>query len=214
MMLALPQAMMAVATACMGNQRRDWALAMQAEFQMAIRDGEQMAFAAGCLITAWRDMPRQAEGRFTLVSYTLGLGLLLPVAGIQIARVIGFIVFGPRAPGGVLLAAISHNPVLCSAQARALPAMVLLWTLLGLGHLCLAWLLLDRNWSCIFKVGTAIIAATVTLLLLMAVLLLDASALIPHIAMMVIELIILAAAARWHARLSSSALSHTALQTL
>lgn len=212
MMLALSQAMMAVATACMGNQRRDWAAAMQAEFQMAVQDGHPMTFAAGCLMTAWRDMRRHAEGRFTLASYALGLGLFLPVAGVQIARVISFIIFGPRTPGEVLLATVSANPVLFSAQAQALPAIVLLWTSLGVGHLGLAWLLLDRNWSRIFKVGAAIVAAAVTLLLLMTVLLLDTTTLIPHIAMLVIELTILAAAARWHARLTSGALSHTASQ--
>jgi hypothetical protein len=210
MTLALSQAMMTIATACLGNRRRDWALAMQAEFEVAVEDEQQMAFAAGCLMTAWRDMHRHAEGRLTLASYTLGLGLFVPMAGVHLARVIDFLLVGTGVPGGALLAGASANPVLGWAQVRAIPALILLWTSLGVGHLCLAWLLLDRDWSRVLKVGAAIGAATVTLLLLMAVLLLDATALISHVAVLAIEFIVLAVAARWHARLIPNAPPGTA----
>jgi hypothetical protein len=210
MTLALPQAVMTMATACFGNRRRDWALAMQAEFEGAVEDQQKMAFAVGCLMTAWGDMPRHAEGRLTLASYALGLGLFVPMAGVSLARVLDFVLVGTGAPGGALLAGASANPVLGWAQARAIPALILLWTALSAGHLCLAWLLLDRDWARVVKVGAAIGAATVTLFLLVTVLLLDATALLSHVAVLAIESMVLAVAARWHARLIPSALPGTA----
>lgn len=205
MTLALPQAMMTIATACLGNRRRDWALAMQAEFEVAVKDQQKMSFAAGCLMTALRDMHRHPEGRLTLASYTLGLGLFVPVAGVHLARVLDFLLVGTGVPGGALLAGASANPVLAWGQAKAIPALILLWGSLGVGHLCLAWLLLDRDWSRVLKVSAAIGAATVTLFLLVTVLLLDATALISHVAVLAIEFIVLVAAARWHARIIPSA---------
>jgi hypothetical protein len=213
MTLALPQAMMTIATACLGNRRRDWALAMQAEFECGVKDQQKMAFAAGCLMTAWRDMHRHPEGRLTLASYTLGLGLFVPMAGVHLARVLDFLLVG-TVPGGALLAGASANPVLGWAQVRAIPALILLWTSLSVGHLCLAWLLLDRDWSSVLKVGAAIGAATVTLFLLVTVLLLDATALISHVAVLAIEFIVLALAARWHARLIPSVPPGTAKSAL
>lgn len=199
MMPDLPAAMMAIATACMGDRRRGWADAMQAEFEVVSKDGRQMAFAAGCLMTAWRDMHRHADGRFTLASYMLSAGVFLPVGGMQLAHVADFIFPGSSATGEVLLAGASTNPVLSWAQTRSIPALTLLWASLGVGHLCFAWLLLDRDWSRIFKVGAGIVAAMVTLLLLMEIIFLDSSALIPHAAVLAIEFIVLAVAARWHA---------------
>jgi hypothetical protein len=202
--------MMTIATACLGERRRNWALAMQAEFELGVEDGRKMAFAAGCLMTAWREMHKHAEGRLTLASYTLGLGLFVPMAAMHFARVLDFLVVGTAVPGGALLAGASANPVLGWAQVGAIPALILLWTSLGVGHLCLAWLLLDRDWSRLLKAGAAIGAATVTLFLLVTVLLLDATALISHVAQLAIEFIILAAAARWHSRLVASAPSSAA----
>ncbi|MBZ9649122.1 hypothetical protein K9B33_16405 [Sphingobium sp. 3R8] len=210
MTLALPQAVMTIAIASLGDRRREWALAMQAEFEIAVEDERQMAFAAGCLVTAWRDMHRHGDGRLTLASYALGLGLFVPMAAVHLACVIDFLFVGTGVPGGALLAGASANPVLGWTQARSIPALILLWSSLGVGHLCLAWLLLNRDWLRIFKVGAAVGAATVTLLLLMAVLLLDTTVLISHVVMLAIEFIALAAAARWHARLISNALPGTA----
>ena len=210
MTIALPQAMMTIAAACLGDRRRDWALAMQAEFEVAVTDQQKMAFAAGCLMTAWRDMHRHAEGRLTLASYILGLGLFVPMAGVHLARVLDFLLVGTGVSGGALLAGASANPVLGWAQVRAIPALILLWTSLSVGHLCLAWLLLDRAWSSVPKVGAAIGAATVTLFLLVTVLLLDATALISHVVVLAIEFVVLAVAARWHARFIASAPPGTA----
>lgn len=210
MTLTLPQAMMRVATACLGDERRDWALAMQAEFEVAVKDQQKMAFAAGCLMTAWRDMHRHAEGRLTLASHALGLGLFVPMAGMHLARVLDFLFVGTGVPGGALWAGASSNPVLGWAQIRAVPALILLWTSLSVGQLCLAWLLLDRDWSRLLRVAAATGAATVTLFLLVTVLLVDATALISHVAVLAIEFIALALMSRWHAGLVASAPPGTA----
>jgi len=210
MTLALPRAVMTIAIASLGYRRREWALAMQAEFEIAVKDERQMLFAAGCLITAWRDMCRHAEGRLTLASYTIGLGLFVPMAAVHLAYVIGFIFPGTGVPSGALLFGASANPVLGWAQARAIPALILLWTSLGVGHLCLAWLMLNRDWLRVFKTGAAVGAATVTLLVFMAVLLLDATVLISHVVVLAIEFMLLAVTARWHAWLISNAPPGTA----
>ena len=39
------RAVMSLAICCMGESRREWALAMQAEFEAAIGKGERFAFA-------------------------------------------------------------------------------------------------------------------------------------------------------------------------
>ena len=48
---------MALATLCFGAERREWSAAMEAEFEIAALEGPSFAFASGCLIAAWRDMP-------------------------------------------------------------------------------------------------------------------------------------------------------------
>src|ERR1700712_3452057 len=73
------RAVMSLATCCLGEDRREWALAMQGEFEVAAEKGEPLAFAAGCLIAAWGEMPKHEEGRLVLANYTLALGLLIPM---------------------------------------------------------------------------------------------------------------------------------------
>ena len=52
------QALMALAASCLGESRREWARAMQAEFEIAKEDRRALGFAAGCLVAAWRGMPQ------------------------------------------------------------------------------------------------------------------------------------------------------------
>jgi len=85
MTAAVSRALMALAICCLGESRREWALAMRGEFEAAIEEREPLAFAAGCLIAAWREMPKHAEGRLVLANHALALGLLVPVAVFQFA---------------------------------------------------------------------------------------------------------------------------------
>ena len=54
MTAAISRAVMALAICCLGESRREWGLAMQAEFDEALADGKPFAFAIGCLLAAFR----------------------------------------------------------------------------------------------------------------------------------------------------------------
>ena len=207
MKLALSKAVMSLAMGCLGESRREWAFAMEGEFQAAVEEGRPLAFAAGCLMAAWREMPRHPEGRLALASHALALGLLIPMAALQFACAIGL----PSAPQGsgliygMLAAGGTQGPYLVSAQQGAVPALLLLRLLLGAGQLRLAWLLLERDWSRAFNIGALIAAVTVTLFLFMEVLLLNGLVLILQVPVLAIELSAVLAAARSHAQLSPDA---------
>lgn len=210
MKAAVARSLMALATYCLGDSRREWAHAMQAEFHEAGAAGRQLSFAAGCLIAAWREMPRHAEGRLILADHALALGLLVPVAFLQFACAIGLLsgkggVYGMLAMGG------TEDPYLAYAQFSAIPVLLMLWLLLGAAHLRLAWALLDRDWERVVQAGSLIAAAALTLVIMVEVLYLQAAFLGSVMAVMVIELIFVTAASRLHGRVSSEAtLAHSA----
>ncbi|HEY6815485.1 MAG TPA: hypothetical protein VI168_08105, partial [Croceibacterium sp.] len=137
MTAAVARAVMALAVCCLGESRREWALAMRVEFDEARAEGRALAFATGCLATAWRAMPEHAEGRLVLARYALALGLLIPMAVLQFALAFGFssVFVGEGAANGVLLAGRSHNPMLAWSQVSAVPSLLALWLLLGMAHL-------------------------------------------------------------------------------
>lgn len=85
MRLSVSRAIMALAMACMVDDRRDWAAAMTTEFEVAADDGRALSFAAGCLLVAGRELVVSAHGRFIMTSYAVALGIMLPVAALQIA---------------------------------------------------------------------------------------------------------------------------------
>jgi len=202
------RAMMTLAMCCLGESRREWALAMRAEFEVAIADGRPFAFAAGCLAAAWREMPSHAEGRLVLVNYALALGLLIPMAVLEFALVLGvpWLIAGGEGFSGVLLAGVApQNPVLALMQFSAAPSLLALWLLLGIGHLRLAWVLVEGDWARVAKAGALIGATLVTLFLLMAALALDVTFVALQAAAMAIELMALVAVSRQHAQLFPSA---------
>lgn len=200
MIMALSQALMQLATCSLGQSRREWALAMQVEFEAATKDQRPMAFALGCLLAAWRELPRHSEGRFGLASHAIALGLLMPVALLQFAWAIGLST-GQGGLYNVLPAGGSQNPLLASSQLGAMPALLLMWLMLGTGHLRLAWLLLERDWTRVTKAGALIAAGTLTLFLFMELLLFDAGAVLLLAALVAIETMFLLALARWHERI-------------
>lgn len=204
MTAAVARAVMALASCCLGASRREWSLAMRGEFEEAVAAGRPLAFAGGCLVAAWREMPRHAEGRLVVATYALALGLLIPMAVLQFARAIGFSYsfLEGGVPEGMLLPGATPNPYFAWSQFSGVPGLLLLWVSLGLGHLRLAWALVDRDWSGVVKVGALIGAVTITLFIFMSVLLLDVTTLLSQAALLTIELAAILAAARWHARLS------------
>jgi len=172
---------------------------MQAEFEAAVEDGKPFLFAVGCLVAAWREMARHGEGRLVLANYALALGLLLPMAVFQFGQAIGFPSTFPAGGGA------EQNPYLTWSQNSAVPVLAVLWLMLGMAHLCLAWVLVEGDWLRVVKCGALIGATTVTLFLFMGILVLDLSPLISQATELGIELAAILTAARWHDRLFSSA---------
>lgn len=206
MTAAVSRAVMSLAICCLGESRREWALAMQAEFEAATAEGEPFAFSTGCLIAAWCEMPKHAEGRHVLADYALALGLLIPMAAFQFALALGFssAIFGGES-NGILLAGATQNPVLAWSQISAVPCLLVLWLLLGLGHLRLSWVLIERDWSRVVQASALIGASMVTLFIVMGVLMLDLTFVSLQAAAMAVELTALVAAARRHAWLFPNA---------
>ncbi|WP_116091038.1 hypothetical protein [Sphingomonas crusticola] len=206
MTIAAARGVLALAVRCLGTDRGEWGLAMEAEFETAVEDGKPLVFASGCLIAAWREMVRQGEGRLVLAKYALALGLLLPMAVLQFERAIGFSsFFWGAAAYGMPGSGAGPNPYLVWSQISAVPVLLILWLSLAMAHLGLAWVVVDGDWPRVVKFVALIGAATITLFLFMGVLLLDLSPLISQGTALAIELAAIVAAARWHARLFSAA---------
>lgn len=197
---------MSLAVGCLGESR-EWAFAMQGEFEAAIEDGTSFAFATGCLVAAWRQMPKHPDGRLALASYALALGLLVPMAALQFACAMDLPgLFAGTGMLGALDGGATREPYLASAQISAVPVLLLLWLSLGAAHLRLAWLLVEQDWTRAFHTGALTAAAAVTFLLFAEVLFLDSTPLLLQAATLAVELLAVMAAARWHARISANLL--------
>jgi hypothetical protein len=83
--------------------------------------------------------------------------------------------------------------------------LLIIWLLLGMAHLYLAWMLVEGDWPRVVKCGTLIGAAMITLSLFMGVLLLDFSPLRAQVAELAIELAAVVLISRWHIRVYSNA---------
>jgi len=205
MTTAVSRALLSLASRSLGSDRRTWAMAMEAEFDEAVEDGKPMMFAIGCLIAAWREIGKQSEGRLIVASYALALGLLIPMAVLQFQQAVGFLPLVESSPVGIPGAGVEPNPYLIWSQNSAIPILLITWILLGMAHLCLAWMLVDGDWPCIVKCGTLIGAAMITLALFMGVLMLDLSPLRAQFAELAIELAAVISISRWHIRVYADA---------
>ncbi len=204
MTLSLSRAIMAIATACMGEDRRAWSQAMNAEFHAAAAEGQALSFATGCLVAAWREMLGNAKGRFVLTSYALALGIMVPMAAIEI----GCAVFGlpylypnQRGLSGALLVGASHEALLRPTYLGAIPALALIQLAAGAGHLRLAWSLLERDWPGALRWSMWTLAAMVTLVIFMGVFFLDSRQALTQGCVVGIELAILLVVMRRHPEL-------------
>ena len=200
-------AVMALAQVCLGDRRRDWALAMHAEFEVAIDDGRPLAFAFGCLRGALHDMPKHADGRFTLTSHAVALGLFPIVALLIIGTGAGF-PFLPSGHAGIsgwLAGSGEHSPLLTPwNRGFAPPLAILIWGLIA-GHLLMPWFILERDWARVGTLARINSAATVTLLLFTTVLFLDMAFLLLPMAALAIELAASWCLFRWQADLFAGA---------
>ena len=204
---------MTLATRSFGESRRAWTQAMEGEFQSALDDGRPLAFAAGCLIAAWREMPAQEEGQLALASYAFVLGMLLPMATLQLACALGLphLLLGPGGLYGMLAASSAQTPYLATTCFSAAPTLVALWLLLGLSHLRIAWALLEHDWSGVVRFAALAVAASATLAIFTGVLFLKDDGVALQAAALMVELTATYAIAQWHSRLFPSASSRSVI---
>lgn len=201
MSAALPRAVLALAMRCLPECRRGWGMAMAAEFEAASEDGRALSFALGCLAASWREMPVHADGRRVIVGHGFALGVLLPAAALLLASV------ADGLPGFHAAEIVLHAPAagvpgvpVTDANVSAVPGLVLLVLLLVGGHLRLAWMVVERDWSRVRGAAMLNAAAAVTLVAAAGVLFLaDPRVLVPA-GMVLAELAAVAALARWHER--------------
>ncbi|HVI99820.1 MAG TPA: hypothetical protein VM657_12225 [Sphingomonas sp.] len=208
MKTALSRAIMALAVCCMDESRREWAAAMQAEFDAAVPEGESLSFACGCLVAAWREMLTREQGRYTLTNYALALGLMVPMAAVQIGSALfglPYLYPGREGLAGALLAGAEHEALIRGTYQTVVTPLALLLLLLGAGHLCIAQAMLERNWARVARIGMLTLATAVTLVIFMTVLFLDCSQALLQGGVLAIELATVVGVARWHAQLFPAA---------
>lgn len=199
MTATLPRALMSVAARCLGDHRREWAVAMRAEFQAAEEDGRPLAFALGCLIAAWRELPAHEEGRLTLASYALVSLLLVPMSAMLAASVLADFpssYIGPAEVYGWPKAARTGVPLLNEGNRAAVPSLALLVVLLAASHLRLAWLVLDRDWARSAAVARLIWAVTAALVIFSGVAFAEVGVAIGQAAMSAVAVTVAALLAR------------------
>lgn len=197
------RAILSLATRCLSTERRSWAHAMEGEFEAALEDGRALSFATGCLVAAMRGMPAHEEGRLRLTSYALTLGVLLPVAVLQIACAFGLpILFeGGNRIYGQLAAGSARDQLAEDALLAAVPSLLVLWLILAASHVRIAWSLLDRNWPAVVRASAVAVAASLTLAVFTCVLFLQDTSVLIQAVVLVGELAAIRATARWHLRL-------------
>lgn len=206
----IARALMALAAAALGESRQQWSMAMRVEFETEVAEADRLRFAFGCLIGAWRDMVSRAEGRFTLTSYGLALGLIMPMAALQV----GCALFGMPYlyPGGeglshAMLVGQEHEALLRSIYQAAIVPLALLQLAIGYGHVRVAWAMLERDWAVVMRSGLCTLASAATLILFMSILFLNSRQAMLQGAILGIELGIAVILARWHAQLPTTGIA-------
>jgi hypothetical protein len=202
----LSRAVMSLASRCLGADRQEWGMAMEAEFEAAVENGSPFVFAIGCLIAAWREMVRHDEGRLALANYTLVLGFIIPMAARQLQQAMNvFWSLNQDSSQALLATGIGRNPYLTWSQNSALPILLLMWLLPGLAHLGLAWVVVEKDWPRVVKFGALIGAAMMTLWLFAAILILNLSPLGAQVTWLAVELAGVLTIAQWHAHIAANA---------
>jgi hypothetical protein len=146
---------------------------MQAELEEAIAVHRPLAFAAGCLLAAWRQLPAHAEGRLTLASHVLAIGLMVPVAGLLLwGGLLGFpyLAFGAGGIADFLAGRSEQLPLLNVGDWAIAPALTLLVLGQAAGQLLLAWSLLKRDWARVGAISCFNAAALTTLIMVTSLL--------------------------------------------
>ena len=184
MTLAMARIIMRLAAIGMRQGRPEWALAMSIEFEVAVAAGAPLRFALGCLTATLRDMSTHEQGRFTLTSYAIALGLIVPMGTLLSWGVIlGFpFLMGSGVGLGDMLGNGLPTFPMTQANRSAWPLLAILTFALGVGHLPLAWAMLERDWVRVAALGRVGAAMVATMLAFTAILFLYDSCAIPQAA--------------------------------
>ena len=176
MKTAFARALMALAAAALGQHRRGWAAAMQAEFAIAEEHGEGVRFALGCLWSAWRELPRHSEGQLALGRYTLIIGVMLPAAGLVFA---GLTIGYPfvQHPYADKIEAIARHltglPTLNDGNAFSLPFLFAIVAVVACCNTAAAWYASEQRWDAAYRMLRLAGASLVTLAILAGVTVMD-----------------------------------------
>lgn len=200
----LARAMLALAAATMGERHEGWARAMAGEVAAAAAEGKALSFAFGCLIAAWRAALTSSHGRFLLTSYAVAIGILLPMAALQIACVgfgLSYLYPGDHGLAGALLDGMATKWLWPFYQSAG-PVLALLQLAIGIGHVRLAWVMLERDWTRALRWSARTLAASTTLIVFMGALFLNVRQSLIMGAVVGVELAILLIVSSWHADLS------------
>jgi hypothetical protein len=125
------------------------------------------------------------------------------MAGLQFACAAGssYLFAGQAGLYTVLAAGGAQDPYLAEAHRSAIPTLLALWVMLGAGHLRLAWVVLERDWSRVISTAALTVAASATLVIFTGVLFLNDASVALQALMLAVELSAIYASARWHSRL-------------
>jgi hypothetical protein len=198
--------LMAIATRWLSDHRSEWACAMQAEFDEAADAGAPLTFALGCLVGAWRDATSHEEGRFGLASYVLALGIVLPVTALLVASLTSGRAYLSLAQVGYDVALGSGKPSfpINYANRAGLPLMAVLTSILAIGHVYVAWAILEREWDRVARASLAGAALTLTVLLCTVILFLEDLCALPQAFAVATELVIVWCLVQWRTALTDA----------
>jgi hypothetical protein len=197
----LARIILELAARTLGTRNVVWAQAMRGELDAAIEDGRALRFACGCLLAAWRELPRTSDGRLMFASYALAVGLILPLAGLWLSLgVLGFpyLAFGDVGFWGFIAGRSEQIPVLLVGEWALAPALTLVILLQSAGQLLLAWFLLELNWARVSAVGTFNAATLTTLFIVTGMIAVAGTGLLFGIAALITETLAVLALAWWH----------------
>lgn len=200
MRVALSRAILTLATLCMRSRDYGWGIAMRSELEEAIADGGGLRFAFGCLVASWGRMPAHDEGRFSLTIHAFALGLIVPIGSFQVVGLWhGFPAM--LSIGDFAVPNSLQGYLMTSAYQGLTPLIAVVSLVLGGAHLRLAWTLLDCDWARVEAAGAMSLAAAVTIVILIGLLDCNVGQALRQVAILLLELAIVAALARWHAEL-------------
>ncbi|MDP9423137.1 MAG: hypothetical protein M3Q19_09940 [Pseudomonadota bacterium] len=174
---------------------------MKAELEVAIEDGRPVAFAMGCVLAAWRELPAHPEGRFTLASHLLAIGLIVPIAALLLwCGLLGYpyLAFGEIGIWGFLAGNSDQILLLHDGNRAIAPALTLLVLIVAVSQLLLAWFVLERDWERVVAIGRFNAATLTTFAIVTSLVPLKGTSIFLPGAGLAAEMLAVLALAQWH----------------